>query len=337
MADAVTRHVQSAGLDLVIRPCVPMRADYQAVVAIHNAIFPDTPAAVEDYEEHDARCGPPYKTGRLLAAVDGQVVGMALYAQYAWSYHPQRFYVTVQVMPGWWRRGIGGALYDALLTDLEPFNPAELCCPVREDQADGLDFVARRGYAETFRIAESRLDVRTFDPTPYADLEAELAARGIVIKTLRELAPDPDRDRKLYDLDWELGQDVPGAEIFTRVPFEKWRAETIGAETLLPDAYFIATHGQQYIGMSDLWAERASDMLDTGSTGTRRDYRGLGVATAMKVRGICWAQVNGKSFIKTGNAADNQAMRSINRRLGFVKQPDHIDHRLTLRDLAKDG
>jgi RimJ/RimL family protein N-acetyltransferase len=174
--------------------------------------------------------------------------------------------------------------------------------------------------------------VPAFDPTPYAGLEDRLRAGGITIATLRDLAADPNRDRKLYDLEWELQQDVPAAEDLTRADFEKWLEVTIQAPMCLPNGYLVAVEGDKYVGMSNLWGDRASDMLYTGLTGVKRSHRRRGIATALKVRAIAFARANGNPIIKTNNEINNRPMLSINERLGFVPQPAWIQFEKRLRD-----
>jgi RimJ/RimL family protein N-acetyltransferase len=156
--------------------------------------------------------------------------------------------------------------------------------------------------------------------------------RGIEIKTFRQLADDADRERKIYDLEWKLLEDVPGSEDLTQVPFEKWREDIIESPMFLPDGYFVALDGDRYVGMSNLWANRATDALNTGLTGVRRSHRRMGIATAMKVRAIAYARANGHPTIKTGNESNNRPMLSINERLGFVPQPAWVTLRKVLRE-----
>ncbi len=313
-----------------IRPFGP--DDYPAIVELHNALYPDTPRTVEDTIEADRRRGPQYRFRRWIAEADGRVVGMAQYAQYPLNYHPQAFDCAVRVWPAWQRRGIGSALYDGLMGALEPFDPIRLRAAGRENLPEGLRFLERRGFRETHRFAVSALDVTAFDPSPYAGLEAKLRAEGIVIKSLRELESDPERDRKLHDLEWALTQDVPGSEDLRQVPFEEWREASIHSPRALPDGYLVAVHGETYVGLSSLWASLGGDRLEVGLTGVRPAYRRRGIAAALKVRGIRFAQAGGYSVIKTDNEASNVPMLALNRRLGFVEGPAIITFEKVFRE-----
>jgi GNAT superfamily N-acetyltransferase len=61
--------------------------------------------------------------------------------------------------------------------------------------------------------------------------------------------------------------------------------------------------------------------LYQGLTGVRREYRGKGVAMALKLKTIEYAQRHGYAVIKTWNESNNVGMLAINEKLGFVRQP----------------
>ncbi len=53
-------------------------------------------------------------------------------------------------------------------------------------------------------------------------------------------------------------------------------------------------------------------------------YRRRGVALALKLRGLAYAQSRGYVYINTGMASNNEAMVALNTRLGFVPQKAFI-------------
>ncbi len=304
-----------------IRPFTP--EDYPATVAVTNAATPEYPRTVEEVKAWDARRDPKCKRERWVAEQNGQVVGVGMYDQSPWAYHPRRFSVFVAVHPEQQCRGIGAALYDRVVDALAPFDPIALRGYLREDMTRAVRFAAKRGYVEDMREWESRLDVAAFDPAPFAGAEERVrAATGVTIKTVRELAADPDRDRKLYELDEELLADVPSPDKHTPVGFEHWVQNVLESPNHLPDALFVAvTESGDYVGVSSLWKRQADNDLDTGLTGVRRSHRRRGIALALKLRAVAYAREHGHPTIRTENETNNRAMLSINEALGFVKQP----------------
>ena len=308
------------------------RDDFPGIVSLHNTVYPDMLATVDDYIGDEKNRDPKCKFQRWVAVQDGQIIGTGAYLQELWVYHPQKFKLTGEVLPQYQRCGIGAALYDRIMEGLAPFEPIELRVQVRGDHPQSVRFFEKRGFSEHMRDRESHLDVMAFDPTPYEGLEDKLHAQGIEIKTFRQLESDSDRDRKVYDLEWELLEDVPDSADLTQVPYDRWHKDIIESPLFLRDGYFVAIDSGQYVGMSNLWDNRGSDALDTGLTGVVRSYRCRGIATALKVRAIAYALAHGHPVIKTGNEVNNRPMLSINERLGFVPRPEWITLRKVLRD-----
>ena len=67
------------------------------------------------------------------------------------------------------------------------------------------------------------------------------------------------------------------------------------------------------------------ERLRNGITGVKREHRRKGLALALKLRGIEYAQACNIERIWTTNESNNRPILTINERLGFIKQPALID------------
>ena len=300
--------------------------DYPALVAIHNSqgiVWPERPRTPEAWAEADRNRSPNSKFQRWVAVLDGSVVGFASYAQNPWNYPLRSFHINVEVLPEFQYRGIGSALYTQVLAGLGRFNPPALRADAFTNLPQGFTFLRKRGFYEAFRETPVHLDVTTFDVAPFANVEQGLNSQGIFIKTATELRSDPDRDRKIYELYCMVEEDVPHeGEGIPRPDFDEWLGWGLNDPSILQDAYLIAVHGDDYIALRELGSYSDQNVLLGGLLGVRRDYRKRGIALAMQLRNIAYAQQNGYQLLKDCTAIQNVPMQAMFDRLGFRRDPE---------------
>lgn len=297
--------------------------DYTALIAVANAVQPEHVITEEQLRHIDANRDPKCKIARWVAEQNGQIVGYSVYSQHADMYHPQKFWVTVRVLPIRQRQGIGTALYNTMLEGVRAHHPIALQIQLREDHETPLRFATQHGFAEFGRRWESILDVTTFDSAPHQAALDTVASQGITLRSIAELAADPDRDRKLYELQWSAELDVPTPEPVTPMTFEQYCKEMLNSPHLVAEGSFVAVDDSangRYVGLSIFFSGN-DDVLEIDMTGVLTAYRRRGIALAIKLRGIQWAQENGFKQISVVNDTVNVGMLAINERLGFLRQP----------------
>lgn len=295
--------------------------DYPALSNLRNLVYPDDPLTAAELKRADDNRDPMCRFRRWVALKQGQPVGYALYTQHADMYHPQHFWLDIAVHPDYRQRGVGAALYDILSSDLQAFDPLVLRVQGRENQAERLQFWQQRGFREYGRRWQSSLDVAAFDLTPFTGYEQRLATQGINLQAYSALGDDPDRDRKLYELQWELDQAVPGADQLTKMRFEQFKRQVTDNPAFVQQGTFIAIHDTEFVGMSSLFLNEADNSLVIDLTGTRKPYRRKGIALGLKLHGIVYAQAHGHPRIVVHNDEANVGMLALNERLGFKRGP----------------
>jgi mycothiol synthase len=300
-----------------IRPFT--EADYPAIAQVWSTVNQETTSA-EFFRWQDNQRDPHCKAARWVAEVAGQVVGFAEYAQPKSFYHPRKFEISGAVLPEHQRQGIGGALYAQVEEALAPFDPLVITAGTCEAWPEAVRFLTSRGYVEKMRNWESHLDVQSFDLAPWEGLMDQVAAKGYAVKSYADLADDPDRVRKLYDLSIEVRRDVPTPEPWNDVPFESW-VKVFDTPYFWPEAYFIGLKDGEWVGVSALWRTDEPGVAVVSLTAVRRAHRGTGLAKAMKLRAIRHAKGEGYTTIKTWNESNNHRMLAINEQLGFVRKP----------------
>ena len=310
-------------------------ADYDALCAVHNRVFPDFLEDAANLARQDELREERHKHRRWVWEEGGKLLAFAEYTQSNWGYHPRKFFVDVAVDPDARRRGIGTALYDHVVTAVAEHDPIMLRGMVREDWDVSLAFARARGYVDGIRMEESGCDIAAFRPADHAAALARAEEQGIRIRSFPELEDDPARDRKLYTLVQQLLADMPRTEPHQKPPFELWQRRSLESPRFLPELNLVALDGDDYVGMSNFWRDLRPGHIGTGLTGVLASHRRRGLATALKVRALSAARAAGFKVTTTWNAAENAGMLGINRRLGFTARPAWMELELTLA--AEEG
>ena len=316
-----------------IRPFDGSDDDYQAIVDVWNAAFPDEITNVETRRHHDEHLQKQFLFERLVGEIDGTPVLNAYYGEDEWSHFPGKYRLGIQVVPEYRRMGFGRATYDYIwdrIKDRDP-RPTKLACYAREDDADSMRFVEKRGFKVAQRNQFSLLDVRSFDPRPFEGTLKRVDESEVDVRPFGELmAEDKDALHKAYEAGWEFLQDVPFPEPIQKWPFEQYLSEVEGPWGM-PESWFMAVDPGRDVGMSQLWRIPAMPArLQTGLTGVARTHRRRGLATALKVRAISGAKEAGFESIRTDNEQNNP-MYVLNVKLGFKPIPSWLAYRNELK------
>lgn len=100
-------------------------------------------------------------------------------------------------------------------------------------------------------------------------------------------------------------------------PFEVWRRDALPEGRTSPELVFLAADGDQLVGVSTLFSTEDPVVCYTDYTGVDRNYRGRGIARALKERSIMAAQALGARHMVTETEASNVSMRQLNLRMGY--------------------
>jgi GNAT superfamily N-acetyltransferase len=237
-------------------------------------------------------------------------------------YHPRKLMANILVDPEQQCRGIGRTIYNRLSDELAHRNAILVWTTVKEDLAKRIEFFQRRGFVERTRNWESRLDLTTANAAPFQAYMDKVLKEGITITTLaQEQQHGDDSLRKIHELVQLIQADMPREADFTPLSYKDWVTFSMKNPQLLPEGYFIAKDGQNYVGMSDVHRiDTEPGVLQQDDTGVIREYRGRGIATALKLKITEFGQRNGYRMIKTWNDSVNAAMLAVNVKLGFKRQ-----------------
>ena len=100
--------------------------DYEALADLTRALYPDHADSAAEIRFHDEHRDPKVLWKRYVWIEDARVVARGGYSQNAWSFHPQRFWIEVEVHPDYQERGIGSAFYGFLEEEVMEHEPIKL-------------------------------------------------------------------------------------------------------------------------------------------------------------------------------------------------------------------
>ncbi|MGH9966329.1 MAG: sigma-70 family RNA polymerase sigma factor [Pyrinomonadaceae bacterium] len=240
--------------------------------------------------------------------------------------------------PRWLKRGVGDLLLERLTNDLREANAITVSCREYASQTDLLAFLKERGFTEVDRVLDLRLEVEAADVSPFLTAVQKVNDRGITITTLaEERGRDPRCVEKLYELTTSLHEDDPGRGPLAPPAYHAREALLwLDMPYVLPDAYFIAKHGDLYVAVSDVSLyEAAPGGITQGFTGVRREYRRQGIATALKLCAIEYARLHRYGIIQTFNRPVQSAVLALNQKLGFQILSSNVTVEKCLREVIE--
>jgi mycothiol synthase len=251
----------------------------------------------------------------VLARLGGEVAGGA--TSFVFPGAPEFLQADVAVLPDARGRGIGEALLRHLSVRARELGKEGLQLEVQEDDPESIAFVERRGFRELERQKAVVLDLGALDAPPAVEPPA-----GITIVSRRER---PDLERAEFELDRTAGRDIPGLDSEGEWSFEAWRAFVIERPGAAHDLSFLALAGDEAVGSASMLV--VGSLAYHGLTAVAREWRGRGVATALKRAQIAAAHARGLTRLVTESHHENLPMRRLNEKLGYVAEPGTIVYR----------
>lgn len=307
-------------MDWSIRDFTGDEADYLAVSALASSVSP-TVGVVGHIRAWDNADRLARRAWSRVLAVDsgGRVLGFAQQRELAQFPAPGRRLLQIVVAPATRGLGVGHRLLQAIEERARASGGYELVCSGPEVPATTA-WMAEHGYSLIDQEVEMVLEPVLVDMGRLARRRRALLDDGIVIVDLAHLQrTHDDWLERLHALVSGLTADIPtplgtpppqSLEDFIHTELEDPAAD--------PRTVWVALQGDHWVAMSELRVSPdAPDPVRQELTGTRRDWRGRGLATTLKLVGLAWSLEQGWTRVTTNTSTANAAMRAVNRRLGF--------------------
>jgi GNAT superfamily N-acetyltransferase len=270
-------------------------ADAAEVVKMANRIDTTSLATARSFRALIER-GAPEGTERLIAEIDGGIVGWAPSGVHG----DGSGWLWIGVAAAHRRTGIGTALYNRIEARLAARGAGVLRTQINDE--DGRAFLERRGFARTNVMRLLALDLAQTDlPEP-------------VVETLPLSAIDVDSIRCLYI---EGHADVPSTSPRATFTDEDFQREVVDADWIDRDVSSVLLEDGEPAAFTTVIANHDDGRAEAQMTTVRRDRRGRGLAYAVKVASLNRARDAGLRTMLTSNDLENAPMLAVNRKLGF--------------------
>jgi GNAT superfamily N-acetyltransferase len=226
-------------------------------------------------------------------------------------------------------KGIGSALLAVIVDESIRRKAPRLLGGASAAHSDSLEWAAKRGFREIGRRIESYVDLAAFGPARFSTLVAEVRRSGIALRTIEEILDGRDAEgreefiRALHSAEKPMWEDIPWATPTPHWPLDRFRRMGFESGQMIADASIVAYDGETIAGLTTTGKRERLDGY-TWMTGVGRDYRGRGLATAIKVEALSRAKAKGLRAMLTTNDESNKAMREVNAKLGYQMLPAYV-------------
>jgi RimJ/RimL family protein N-acetyltransferase len=283
-------------------------ADVEAIAALLHAAD-DARVVSADGILHMRRTRPERaRTLDLVVEADGAVVATGSAGLNIWTTTEGASWAFVTVDAAHRRRGIGDELGRRLLDHLREAGATKATSFFRWTEG-GERWAHAQGWSRLLGGPLIALDPRVVPepslPAGYRWVPTTEVAPEAVFEAVREAALDEPTP---------VPNDAFGFDDFLR----EWDEPDADRES----STVVLDKDGSVVAFSFLFT--AGERASHGFTGTVREHRGRGLATAAKRRTLRAAAERGVTRVTTSNAEENAAMRTINRNLGFEPIGEHV-------------
>ncbi len=300
--------------------------DAELAADLMTAAYPELPEdpVLTRYRWEHPRHG--WSIRRFIAELNGRPIAFVDWSHGPWEQVPQRHcYVEVLLDRARLEPQLLAALWKWVAADAEADGARVLESYVVEDEHEMLEALDRLGYQRDRTEKVWELDLEAHGKRLLAEAQAARAkahGAGIEILTLADWR-DPDGFSKLHALSEMTRLDVPTTYPTLPETYENFVERTSGPDRP-HDRFWIACHGDLSVAMSYLRFPPVRGGVWTGYTCSHREYRGRGLARAVKLQTLAQAIELGIPLVLTDNDSENAPMLHINETLGYHRRPGFV-------------
>jgi GNAT superfamily N-acetyltransferase len=296
---------------VTIRRAVP--GDAAAIADLRRTVYPYLVINTAELRRDLAEPVPARKSAAWVALAGDAVVGTAKAGINNWTTDTGVGELSAAVHPDHRLRGIGTALVDAADEHLAKAGAVRVQTFAVESSAG---FATKRGFEQNRSLQYVSTELRSLPPQPSTP-------SGIGLVPFSEVEP-----KLVYDADAAAIVDEPSDSAPDAIAYDDWTHEIWDAPALRHDLSVVAVDDGQVVAFT--FVEADGDRVWSGMTGTLRQYRGRGLAKAVKSAALRRARDAGIVTAATSMDDRNGPMLAVNTWLGYRPVATHLGLSRTL-------
>lgn len=285
--------------------------------------FAQDPVVTRYRWEYSKRDWP---SGRFIVDLDGRPIAFIGWRHASWDQQPERqCSVEVWLDQAMLESELLTSLCRWITADAEAHGAGVLETMTVEDEHELLAALDVLGYKPDRLERVWELDLVGHGERLLAEARearARIAGAGIEVLTLAAWQ-DRDRFSKLHELDELTKRDIPST--FPEPPdtYKNFVARASGPDRP-QDRLWLARDADRMVAMSYLTFPPVRGKVQTGYTCCHPEYRGRGIARAVKLQSLAQAVELGIKSVHTDNDSENAPMLHINETLGYELRPGFV-------------
>lgn len=307
----------------------PATLDDAALAAeLMSAAYPDLPEdpVIVRYRWENPR--QKLSFGRFITEMGGRPIAYLAWFHGPWETEQDRYCeVQVDLDRAVLATELAAQLFSWITARAETEGATQLIAYAGEDEPEMLAAIASLGFEQDRVDRLWQLDLHADGERLMKEAKRareKAAEEGIQFVTLAAW-PHPKKIELLHALDSVTRRDIPHtAPIVIDTPQDFQRR--IGGPGRHHDRHWIALDNERPVSMSYLFFPPVRGPVSTGYTCTHPDYRGRGLARAIKLQSLAQAVALGVPTVITDNDSENVAMLRINEKLGYRLRPGFVGH-----------
>ena len=288
-------------------------SDVPAAVRVYRQVYPELLTTEAGFRHRLASEPPRARRRSWCVELGGELVGWASAALELYVERDDVGWLAVSVREDARGRGLGAALYERAETHLLAHGARRLLANSR-DEPGSRRFATARGFAHTKTQRLSSVDPREVNTSPLETLRRAKEREGFRLVPMSELRARPEL---VFDLDATTSRDIPLDEPITDFRQDEWEATYWRHPDVSFDGSFIVLHADRAVAFAMIRVDLEGARALHDMTGTRREFRGRGLARLAKLATLAWSAENGITSVVTENDETNAPMLALNVTLGY--------------------